>query len=97
MNPIAYIEARETCTTRPHYGVLVVPGAMLWLGEGATKTPAKRIIAHASQIEVLSRDSQWTHFLQGDITGYVQSFFVVDYDPSVEIRPAVGERFAALC
>lgn len=92
-----YIEARETCTNSVHYGVLVVPGAMLWTGEGATKTPAKRIVKHGTEIEVLSRDSQWTYFRHGDITGYVQSFFVVDYDPNVEIQPAVGERFAALC
>jgi len=92
-----YIESRETCENTTQYGIQLVPGAMLWTGEGATKTPARRIIAHASQIEVLSRDSQWTHFRQGETVGYVQSFFVVDYDPSIEIQPATGERFAALC
>ena len=93
----AWIEARETCPNKFDYGEKVVPGANLWVGEGSTKTATGRNIRHSSRVKVLSESAAWIRIQQDDTTGYVQSFFIVDYDPSIELRPATGSRFDMLC
>lgn len=91
----AWIEARDTCPESPEYKQQVVPGAGLWESPGVKTKPG--IVPHGALVGILSESAEWTHVDYGGKRGYVQSFFVVDYDPLKEFRPATGDRYCLLC
>jgi hypothetical protein len=91
----AFIEARDTCPKSPEYRLQVALGANLWESPGVNT--GLGIIPHGKTIGVISEDAEWANVDYDGKRGYVQSFFLVDYDPKAEIRPASGDRFCLLC
>jgi len=92
----AWIEARETCCGSRQFGELVVPGANLWLYPGPGNS-AGRNLPHGTKISIIAEDEAWVSISLDGQKRYVQLFYVVDYDPALAIRSAIGYRFDMLC
>lgn len=91
----AWIETRDTCPESPEYKQQVVPGAGLWESPGMKTKPG--IVPHGTVVGILEENAEWIQVDYAGQSGYVQSFFVVDYDPLKEFRPATGGRYCLLC
>jgi hypothetical protein len=91
----AFIEARDTCPDSPEYRSQVAQGATLWDQAGTGSNSG--IIPHGKIVGVISEDAEWAHIDYDGKGGYIQSFFLVDYDPLAKIEPATGKRHCLLC
>ena len=91
----AWIESRDTCPESSEYRRQVVPGAGLWESPGMKTKPG--IVPHGALVSILNENAEWAHIDYGGKKGYVQSFFLVDYEPLKEFRPATGDRYCLLC
>lgn len=86
----AWVSGVESCPSSREYGQLVVRSVNLYQSEQVDLADVIASVPHGARIELISssRNSEGTVKIryQGTI-GYVQSLFVVRYDPATGVQP----------
>ncbi len=91
----AWIDVRDPCPESPEYKVMVAPGI------GFQKAPEFGVnpgmVYHGSMVDILSEGEEWTQISHVGEKGYIQTPYIVEYDPAFDFQPATGQRFDDLC
>lgn len=84
----AWINGIETCKTSKEYGQLVAPDIGFYVSTEVNPATRMALIPHGTKVEVFDFADGMQYIRYNGTMGYVQSVFVVNYDPATGVKPS---------